>query len=426
MDKPVQIWYNGPNETESAMRPYSRVTITKKNEESIKGGHVWVFRDEITGSEGPLKDGDLVDVVNSSNRYLGTGFYNSKSVMTVRILSKNSNDLFDEAFWLRRLTWVIRYRMDTMGPEDFRCCRLIFGEADQFPGLTVDRYEDVLVVQIVSLGFELRKETILSLLIRVLKEEFSVAIRVVYLRNEHKLRVPEGLTQEKGYYCGEENDREHPGTVEITENGLRYTVDFMNGQKTGFFLDQKYNRLSIRKICRGKAVLDCFTHTGSFALNAAAAGATHVTAVDISEEALRRARENAAINGLESRIEFMQADVFDYLKSMEGRHDSAYDVIILDPPAFTKGHESFRNAFEGYKKINAQAMRLLRRGSYLVTCSCSNFMSEPNFKMAIHHAAELAHVSLRQIEGRKQSPDHPILWNVPETDYLKFFLFQVV
>ena len=307
--------------------------------------------------------------------------------------------------------------------EDFSCCRLIFGEADCFPGFTVDRFNDVLVTQVLSLGVEKIKDMLYELLVQTL-EQMGEHIAAIYERNDVKIRSLEGMEQYKGFWSGLRTDL--PGVVEITENKLKFTVDYINGQKTGFFLDQKYNRAAIRRIARGRTVLDCFTHTGAFAMNAAAAGAKLVNAVDISADAIEMTKNNAKLNGLTESMQFTCANVFNLLTDLYKAGGSPYDFIILDPPAFTKSKSTVKDAFRGYKEINLKAMRLLNRGGYLATCSCSHFMTESLFKQMLHNAAEDADVSLRQIEARQQSPDHPILWNVPETDYLKFFIFQVV
>ena len=402
------------------------VTVTEKGEKFIKGGHVWVYADEITNSSEVPEDGTTVDVYSKKERYLGTGFYNSHSKIRVRIITKNANDRIDEAFWERKLRWALEYRQAVMGKADFSACRLIFGEADAFPGLTVDRFGDVLVTQVLSLGMERVKETLYSLLVRILREEFGQTIRVLYERNDVAIRELEGLEQYTGFWHGDGLETNTDGLTEITENGVRYEVDYINGQKTGFFLDQKYNRRAIHTLAKDRRILDCFTHTGSFALNAAIAGASHVTAVDISASAIELARANAVRNGLDGRMDFICADVFDLLTEMAESGKCDYDFIILDPPAFTKSRETVKNASRGYKEINLKAMKLLRRGGYLATCSCSHFMTEPLFRSMLHEAAADANVGLRPIEARQQAPDHPILWNVPETDYLKFFIFQIV
>ena len=408
------------------MREYARVRITQKGTDFLNAGHVWVYADEITAVEGDVKNGDIVDVYSSKERYLGSGFYNDHSKIRVRIVSKNANDRFDEAFWERKLRWALEYRRTVMGDGDFAACRLIFGEADAFPGLTVDRFGSILVTQVLSLGIDVRKDMIYSILVRLLREEFSQQIDALYERCDVAIRELEGLEQFTGFWNGEGLSTDLDGKTLICENGVSYEVDYINGQKTGFFLDQKYNRMAIRQVARGKRVLDCFTHTGSFALNAAQGGAAHVTAVDISEDAIAMAKKNAARNDLLDRMDFVCTDVFELLTEMAKHGKCDYDFIILDPPAFTKSRDTLKNAIKGYKEINLKAMRLLRRGGYLATCSCSHFMTEPLFKKMLHDAAADAGVGLRQIEARQQSPDHPILWNVPETDYLKFFIFQIV
>ena len=406
-------------------RSYPAYTVTKKAELSIVQGHPWVYADEITDApETQLENGALVDVLSQKGRYLGTGFLSLASKIRVRLLSRNANDTFDEAFWQRRFEYAWAYRKTVLRPEDLTCCRVIFGEADQMPGLTVDRFGTVLVAQILSVGMEVRKEQLLPLLARVLRAD-GQQIDGIYQRNDAALRDKEGLEQGKGWL--EIPGEQHPASTEteICENGVYYKVDFENGQKTGFFLDQKFNRRAVANIAQGKTVLDCFTHTGSFALNAALGGAAHVTAVDVSESAVEMARRNAARNGLEDRMDFVCEDVFDLLPRLE-REGSPYDFIILDPPAFTKARRTAQNAMRGYKEINYRAMRLLPRGGYLATASCSHFASEAMFIKMLHAAAHDAGRQLRQIEVRQQAPDHPILWNVEETDYLKFFLFQVV
>lgn len=407
------------------MRNFAKFYITPKGERAARGGHPWVFGEEVTHVEGEYKNGDLVDVVTAKGKYLGTGFVNDISKIRVRIISTNTNDKFDEAFWERRLRYAIDYRLTVMGEQDFNCCRLIFGEADMFPGLTVDRFNDILVTQTLSLGIELRKQMIFELLIKILRE-MGQNIRGLYERNDVKIRRLEGMEENKGFFHSDLLDEKCPVTAEICENGIKYTVDVENGQKTGFFLDQKYNRQAVAKIAKGRKVLDCFTHTGSFALNAAKGGAASVTAVDISAEAVRMAEHNAAINGLDKGFKGLQANVFDLLSELVNNKSHEYDFIILDPPAFTKSGSTVKNAVRGYKEINLKAMKLLPRGGYLATCSCSHFMKEELFVQMLHDAAKDACVSLRQIEVRQQAPDHPVLWNVPETFYLKFYIFQVV
>ncbi len=449
-------------------RPYPILTVSKKAERSILGGHPWVYDAEIRQVFGTVTNGCLVDVVTSPawskqetakseclesggnpsvGKYLGTGFYSEHSKIRVRLLSRNANDKFDAAFWERRIRYAWDYRKTVMG-NDIGCCRVIFGEADQFPGLTVDRFNDILVTQTLSYGMELLKPVIFPLLYQVLTGD-GQTIRGIYERNDVSIRELEGLKQYKGWYplghspsplpdgmephslalipdCNQLcSDLASPLT-EITENGIVYQVDVENGQKTGFFLDQKYNRQAVARLAAGKRVLDCFTHTGSFALNAARGGASHVCAVDISESAIEMAKKNARRNELDGCMSFRVANVFDLLPQLEQSHEENYDFIILDPPAFTKSRKTVGNAKKGYKEINLRAMNLLPRGGYLATCSCSHFMSDELFIQMLHGAAADAGVQLRQIEARQQAPDHPILWNVPETDYLKFYLFQVI
>ena len=408
-----------------AMRSYPKLYLTPKGERAARKGHPWVFGEEVTKIEGKYANGDLVDVVTPKGKYLGTGFVNDASKIRVRIISTNTNDKFDEAFWERRLRYALNYRLTVMGPTDFCCCRLIFGEADQFPGLTVDRFNDLLVTQTLSLGMEQRKQTIFELLLRILGD-MGQKIRGIYERNDVKIRRLEGMEEGKGWFLSELTPEPGVPITEITENGIHYTVDVENGQKTGFFLDQKYNRQAVAKLARGKHVLDCFTHTGSFALNAAQGGAASVTAVDISAEAVQMAEHNALLNGYDKVVRGLQANVFDLLNELLEKHSKEYDFIILDPPAFTKSGSTVAAATRGYKEINLKAMKLLPRGGYLATCSCSHFMKEELFVQMLEDAAADAGISLRQIEARQQGPDHPILWNVPETNYLKFYLFQIV
>ena len=407
------------------MRPYAKLYVTRKGEMAARSGHPWVFGEEVVKADGAYETGDIVDVYSQKGKYLGTGFANDISKIRVRIVSDNANDRFDEAFWRRRVKYALQYRRTVMGPDDFSCCRLIFGDADQMPGLTVDRYNDVLVAQTLCYGMDQVKPVIF----KALAEELAlmgVGIRGIYERNDVKVRELDGMEQYKGWYAADFLPQ--PGSVVTTicENGIFYDVDVENGQKTGFFLDQKYNRLAVAKIAAGRRVLDCFTHTGAFALNAAKGGALSVTAVDVSGEAIEMTNENIRRNGLEQVVTAKQANVFDLLTEMAEQKDREYDFIILDPPAFTKSGHTVRNAVRGYKEINLKAMKLLPRGGYLATCSCSHFMRDELFRKMLYSAAKDAGVRLRQIEGRQQSPDHPILWNVPETDYLKFYLFQVV
>ena len=399
-------------------RNFPFAKVTKKQEASLKKGHPWIYEDEITEVSGEIENGCLIDVFGSRSNYLGTGFYSEKSKIRIRILGNNANEKYDDAFFERRVQYAIDYRKDVMG-DDFSACRLIHGEADGLPGLTVDRYNDILVTEVASYGTEMHKDVIY----RALKEKmkaYGEEIHGIYERNEGDLRLREGLKQYKGWY-GEE----HPDTciTEITENGIIYEVDVENGQKTGFFLDQKYNRRAIQRIAKGKRVLDCCTHTGSFALNAAKAGAASVLAMDISGSALEMAAKNAERNHLE--IAFRQADVFEILPQLKSEH-AQFDFIILDPPAFTKSRKTFHNARKGYKEINREAMKLLGRGGYLASASCSHFMPRDEFRLMLSEAAREAGFSIRIIEERQAAFDHPVLPDVPETEYLKFFIVQII
>ena len=405
-------------------RSYPRYTVTPKAAAALLRGHPWVYDGEILSVEGAAENGDLVDIIGKKGQYLGTGFLSEHSKIRLRVISRNANDRFDEAFWRRKLQWAWDYRKAVLLPEDLDACRIIFGEADAFPGLTVDKFHDLLSVQVLSVGMERIKGTLLPLLAEILRRD-GQTVRGIYERNDAALRDKEGLPQYKGWFPLPGEEPPASPLTEITENGVRYLVDVENGQKTGFFLDQKYNRRAVARLARGRTVLDCFTHTGSFALNAALGGAAHVTAVDVSEPAVEMARANAARNGLTDRMDFLCENVFDLLPRLE-KEPPRYDFIILDPPAFTKSRKTVRNALAGYKEINYRAMRLLPRGGYLATCSCSHFATEEKFLEMLAAAARDAAVQLRQIEARQQCCDHPILWGVEETNYLKFYLFQVV
>lgn len=407
------------------MRPYAKLYLTRKGERAARSGHPWVYGEEVTHVDRQYKTGDLVDVLSEKGKYLGTGFANDISKIRVRIVSHNANDRFDEAFWQRRVQYALAYRRTVMGEKDFACCRLIFGDADEMPGLTVDRYNDLLVAQTLCYGMDVVKPVIFKALTEQLRL-MGVTVRGVYERNDVRVRELDGMEQYKGWYRAPYLPEPVSVLTTIDENGILYDVDVENGQKTGFFLDQKYNRLAVAKIATGHHVLDCFTHTGAFALNAARGGAASVTAVDISDEAVAMTRENIRRNGLEDKVTARQANVFDLLTDLADHKNHDYDFIILDPPAFTKSGHTVRNAIRGYKEINLKAMKLLPRGGYLATCSCSHFMRDDLFRSMLADAASDAGVHLRQIEARQQSPDHPILWNVPETNYLKFYLFQVV
>ena len=401
-------------------RNFPSVVITRKAENAARAGHPWVYAEEITERRGELRQGCITDVFSQKGAWLGAGFYSETSKIGVRILSDNANESFGPEFFERRVKYALEYRRAVM--EDLGCCRLIFGEADGLPGLTVDKFSDILVAQVLSYGTDSVKDVVYRALCEQL-EAMGEHVSGVYERNEAALRDLEGLPRYKGWYEGLPHGEST--VTEICENGVRYAVDFENGQKTGFFLDQKLNRLAVAKLARGRRVLDCFTHTGSFALNAALHGAEHVPAVDVSESAVEMARRNAVLNGLEGRMDFLAADVFELLPRLcEER--AKYDLVILDPPAFTKSRRTIHSAERGYREINYRAMRLLPRGGYLATCSCSHFMESENFEYMLKNAAKDANVRLREVEVRKQAPDHPILWNVPETSYLKFYIFQIV
>ena len=407
-----------------AQRNFPRLIITAKGTRWVEQGHPWIYEGEVIHQEGDCENGGLMDAVSEKGKYLGTGFFSKYSKIRLRLLSRNANDRFDAAFWQRRLQYAWDYRKTVMG-DDISCCRIIFGEADGFPGLTVDRFSDLLVTQTLSIGMERVKDIIFPALVELLRQD-GQEIRGIFERNDVAIRELEGMTQNKGWYVlPGETPPESPVT-EICENGVSYAVDVENGQKTGFFLDQKYNRLAVARLAKGKRVLDCFTHTGSFALNAALGGAAHVTAVDVSASAIEMARQNARRNGLEDRMDFITADVFDLLPELAAQGKAPYDFIILDPPAFTKSRKTVDSAQRGYKEINLRALKLLPRGGYFATASCSHFMPSELFVKMLRSAALDAGVELRQIEARQQAPDHPILWNVPETDYLKFYIFQVV
>ena len=407
-----------------AERGFPRFIITPKGTRWVEQGHPWIYADEVIREEGACENGALADAVSEKGKYLGTGFVSRESKIRLRLLSRNANDRFDEAFWKRRIKYAWDYRKTVMG-EDISCCRVIFGEADSFPGLTVDRFSDILVTQTLSVGMERIKPMLFPLLVQVLRED-GQEIRGIYERNDVAIRALEGMEQNKGWFPLAGETPPDSTITEICENGIVYRVDVENGQKTGFFLDQKYNRLAVARLAKDRRVLDCFTHTGSFALNAAKGGAEHVTAVDVSASAIEMARENARRNGLEEKMDFITADVFDLLPELAAKGKAPYDFIILDPPAFTKSRKTVNSAERGYKEINLRALKLLPRGGYFATASCSHFMPSELFVKMLRSAALDAGVELRQIEARQQAPDHPILWNVPETDYLKFYIFQVV
>ncbi len=407
-----------------AQREFPRFIITQKGTRWVEQGHPWIYADEVIREEGTCENGALADAVSEKGKYLGTGFVSRESKIRIRLISRNANDRFDEAFWKRRIKYAWDYRKTVMG-DDLSCCRVIFGEADSFPGLTVDRFSDILVTQTLSVGMEKVKPLLFPLLLQVLRED-GQEIKGIFERNDVAIRGLEGMEQNKGWFETEGETHPESTITEICENGIYYSVDVENGQKTGFFLDQKYNRLAVARLAKGRRVLDCFTHTGSFALNAAKGGAEHVTAVDVSASAIEMAKANAHRNGLEDRMDFITADVFDLLPELAAKGKAPYDFIILDPPAFTKSRKTVNSAERGYKEINLRALKLLPRGGYFATASCSHFMPSELFVKMLRSAALDAGVELRQIEARQQAPDHPILWNVPETDYLKFYIFQVV
>ena len=393
------------------------VTLKKGEGRMLKSGGLWIFDNEIASILGSFEDGDIVAVHDFDGYGLGKGFINRNSKIRVRMMTRNRHQEIDEAFLKMRVQEAWDYRKKV---SDTGSCRVIFGEADFLPGLVVDKFSDVLVVESLALGIDRLKPLILEKLVKVLEED-GIHIRGIYERSDAKVRLQEGMERYKGF-IGEPFDTK----VEIVENGVRYLVDVKDGQKTGFFLDQKYNRLAIQRLCPGKRVLDCFTHTGSFALNAAVSGAKEVIGVDASELAVAQARENAELNGVSGTTTFQCADVFDLLPELEAKGEQ-FDVVILDPPAFTKSRSSVKNAIKGYREINIRGLRLVKDGGYFATCSCSHFMTPELFTKAIQEAARSAHRRLRQIEYRTQAADHPILWAGDETSYyLKFYIFQVV
>ncbi|MBQ7064092.1 MAG: class I SAM-dependent rRNA methyltransferase [Firmicutes bacterium] len=391
------------------------VYLKKGEGRHFRSGGLWIYDNEIDRVEGAYENGDIVQLADDAGHILGSGFMNDHSKIRIRMMTRQSSQAVDADFLRMRLQSAWDYRKHTVDTDS---CRVVFGEADFLPGLVIDKYADVLVVQSLALGIDRMKNQILEILCGILEED-GIHIRGIYERSDAKVRLLEGMERVKGF-IGEPFDTQ----VEITENGVRYMVDVENGQKTGFFLDQKYNRQAIRRLCPGARVLDCFTHTGSFALNAGMAGAREVLGIDASETAIAQAAENAALNGLQDRVHFAVADVLELLPELE-RQGEQYDVIILDPPAFTKSSNSVKNASRGYRDINMRAMKLVRDGGYLATCSCSHFMTYELFTQMIAQAAATAHRRLRQVEFRTQSPDHPILWAADESYYLKFYIFQV-
>ena len=393
------------------------VTLKKGAGRTLKQGGPWIYDNEIASITGTFEDGDIVLVHDFDGYPMGRGFINRNSKLTVRMMTRNIDTEIYETFLTMRVKNAWEYRKKVM--DDITSCRVIFGEADFLPGIVIDKFSDVLVVESLALGIDRLKETIVRIL-KNLMEEDGIHIRGVYERSDAKVREQEGMERYKGF-LGEPFDTK----VEIVENGVRYYVDVKDGQKTGFFLDQKYNRRAVAKLCKGARVLDCFTHTGSFALNAGLAGASHVTGVDASKLGVRQARENAALNGLSDRVDFVCEDVFDLLPRLE-KQGEKYDVVILDPPAFTKSRNSVKKAVKGYREINLRGMKLVKDGGYLATCSCSHFMDYELFTKTIGQAAASVHRRLRQVEFKTQAPDHPILWGAGDSYYLKFYIFQVV
>ena len=392
------------------------VTLKKGEGRTLKAGGMWVYDNEIDTIMGSFENGDVVAIHDFDGYFMGYGYINTKSKITVRLLCKKKETVIDEAFMEKRVRDAWQYRKETI---DTSSCRLIFGEADFLPGIVVDKFSDVLVVESLALGIDRWKLVIVDALKKVLAED-GIQIRGVYERSDAKVRLQEGMERYKGF-IGEPFDTK----VEIVENGVKYIVDVEDGQKTGFFLDQKNNRAAIHRFCKDKKVLDCFTHTGSFALNAGIAGAKSVLGVDASQLAVDQATENAKLNGLEDTVKFQCADVFDLLPKLEAEKET-FDVVILDPPAFTKSRNSVKNAVKGYREINIRGMKLVRDGGFFVTCSCSHFMEQDLFTKTIREAAAGAHKRLRQIEFRTQACDHPILWAADQSYYLKFYVFQVV
>ena len=423
------------------LRPYPQVIVTRKAARSLAGGHPWVFEGEVLRMEPAATDGReatngcLVDVREENGTWQGTGLLSQMSKIRVRLVSRNANDRFDEAFWRRRIAWAWQHRVTTMGtralpgcPPDTDCCRVIFSEADGLPGLTVDRYGPVLVTQVGTVGMELLRDQLYPLLLAVLQEA-GADVRAIYERCDSPVREKEGLPLRKGWWEGAQT---LDTNLVVRENGLAFGLDLENSQKTGFFLDQKYNRRAIRELAHGRRVLDCFCHVGPFGLNAAAGGAAFVRGVDVSQTAVELAEANARLNRLDDRVAFTCANVLEYLPRLRTDRTFAraeggpFDLIVLDPPAFTKSSATVRNAARGYREINREALRLLPRGGYLATCSCSQHMTRDLLAQAVAEAAREANVQLKQVEERQQAPDHPILWGFPPSHYLDFFVFQVV
>lgn len=401
-------------------RNYPLITITEKGEDFIESGNNWVYENEVISISKEHNNGDIVDVISKKGKYLGTGFISDVSKIRVRIFSKNANDVFDYDFFKRRIKYAIDYRLTVL--NDITCGRMIFGEADGFPGLTVDKYNDILVTQITTIGLDMRRDIIFKGMLEAFKD-VDIKISAIYERNDVNSRALDGLELYKGYYYADTDFNTEQHETIIEENGVKYYVDYVNGQKTGYFLDQRFNRELVGKIAHDKRVLDCFTHTGSFGLNCALNGAERVVSVDLSPLAVEQSKRNAKLNGLDQKVEYVRADVFDYLDTVKKRE---YDLIILDPPAFTKSRATIMSAYNGYKRINSKAMQLLGKGGYLVTCSCSHFMNEDLFVKMLLEAAKENNMTLKQISYSQQGKDHPILLSSNQTDYLKFYILQLM
>ena len=397
---------------------YPTITISNEGETWLQKGQMWMYRNNLVQADEKIPDGGIVNIISNDGTYYGTGFYSPISHITCRILTKDESETIDQAFFEKRIRFAYNYRK-TVEPNNLSNCRYVFGEADLLPGLVVDCYNDILVTQISNTGIEQHKQMIYDILLKVFKENNHI-IQAIYERNDIKVREKEGLPTYKGFFC---NPNHVSTQTIINENGIQLQVDIENGQKTGYFLDQKSNRVLLRNIARGKRVLDCFSHTGGFALNAAYGNAKAVTAVDVSNVALQQGYQNAKLNHLEDKIQFVQADVFDYLENLK---DNEFDIIVLDPPAFTKSRKTVNSAYYGYKNINMKAMNVLRNGGYLITCSCSRFMETKLFEQMLLESAKECGVILRQISVTQQNPDHPILWTMDETSYLKYFIFQIL
>ena len=417
------------------LRQFPQAVVSPKAARSIEHGHPWVYASEVrdllaTPLDGRAAvNGDVVDVVDEKGGYLGTGLISEKSTIRIRIISRNANDRFDEAFWERKARWAWEYRKAVMASGDERCCRVVFSEADSFGGFTCDRYENVLVCECTTVGMD-RLAPVVAPAVAHAIEADGDRIDGIYLKNDARVREKEGLPLEKGWLEMDGRPAPESTTIQVRENGVVYEIDLANSQKTGLFLDQKYNRQAVARLAQGRRVLDCFTHVGTFALNAAVAGAQLVHGVDVSASAIDAARRNASLNGVADRSRFTCANVFDFLPALEADHGrdagGPFDLIVVDPPAFTKSRKTIHEATRGYRQVNYRAMRLLPRGGFLATCSCSHFLDEKLMRDVVAEAAHDAGVQLRQVEARQQAPDHPIVWGIPETSYLKFFIFQVV